>query len=231
LTFRGAGSSRDYRVARPAGGSDNARDRVNQGSAMQALGKNRLEGFSDGVIAIIITIMVLELKVPRDPSPASLLELAPLFVSYAMSFLVVAILWVNHHHLLHTLEHATGRMLWLNNHLLFWLSLVPFTTAYIGENHLAPLPVALYGLVLFCSGVAFDLLRRAIAAGQTGDPVLSDVHRRSNRRNALTASLYLAAVPLAWLSIWISLFIYVLVPIMYFMPGRTIERLSAQPSA
>jgi uncharacterized membrane protein len=198
---------------------------------MHALGKNRLEGFSDGVVAIIVTIMVLELKVPHDPSPQALLQLAPLFVSYAMSFLVVAIIWVNHHHLLHTLAHATGRILWLNNHLLFWLSLVPFTTAYIGENHLAPLPVALYGLILFCSGVAFDLLRRAIASGQSDDPVLSGVHHRSNRRNALTASLYLAAVPLAWVSVWLSLFIYVLVPIVYFMPGRTIERLSAQPSA
>jgi uncharacterized membrane protein len=198
---------------------------------MQALGKNRLEGFSDGVVAIIVTIMVLELKVPRDPSAPALLQLAPLFVSYAMSFLVVAIIWVNHHHLLHTLDQATGRILWLNNHVLFWLSLVPFTTAYIGENHLAPLPVALYGFVLFCSGVAFDLLRRAIAAGQTGDPVLSAVHRRSNARNAFSALLYLSAVPLAWLSVWLSLFIYVLVPVVYFMPGRTIERLSAQPTA
>jgi uncharacterized membrane protein len=198
---------------------------------MQALGKNRLEGFSDGVVAIVVTIMVLELKVPHDPSPQALLQLAPVFASYAMSFLVVAILWVNHHHLLHTLAHPIGRILWLNNHLLFWLSLVPFTTAYIGENHLAALPVALYGFVLFCSGVAFDLLRRAIAAEQAGEPLLAEVHRRSNRRNALTASLYLAAVPLAWWSVWLSLFIYVLVPVVYFMPGRTIERLSAQPSA
>jgi uncharacterized membrane protein len=194
---------------------------------MQAIGKSRLEAFSDGVVAIIVTIMVLELKVPHDPSPQALLRLTPLFLSYALSFLVVAILWVNHHHLLHTATQASGRILWLNNHLLFWLSLIPFTTAYIGENHLAPLPVALYGLVLFLCGCAFDLLRRAIAGQHGQDAALAAVHRRSNLRNALSALLYLAAVPLAWVSVWLSLFVYVLVPVMYFMPGRTIERLAA----
>src|SRR6185369_5530099 len=150
---------------------------------MHALGKNRLEGFSDGVVAIIITIMVLELKVPRDASAQALLQLTPVFLSYALSFLVVAIIWVNHHHLLHTLEHVTGRILWLNNHLLFWLSLVPFTTGFMGENHLAPLAVALYGLVLFFSGVAFDLLRREIARQQADDPELVTLHLRSDRTN------------------------------------------------
>jgi uncharacterized membrane protein len=193
---------------------------------MHALGKNRIEAFSDGVVAIIVTIMVLELKVPHDPSPAALLQLAPVFSSYALSFLVVAIVWVNHHHLLHTLGAVTGRILWLNNHLLFWLSLIPFTTAYIGENHLAPLPVALYGLVLCLSGMAFDLLRREIAHEHADDPVLGPVHRRSNRTNAISAGLYLLAVPLAWVSVWLSVAIYLLVPALYFMPGRTIERLS-----
>ncbi|HWI79634.1 MAG TPA: TMEM175 family protein [Ramlibacter sp.] len=194
---------------------------------MHALGKNRLEGFSDGVIAIIITIMVLELKVPHDASPASLLPLLPVFLSYVLSFVVVAIIWVNHHHLLHTLGQVTGRILWLNNHLLFWLSLVPFITGYMGENHLAPLAVALYGLVLFCSGVAFDLLRREIARHQTADAALTSLHRRSNRTNAITASLYLASVPLAWVSVWLSVAIFLLVPIVYFMPGRTIEKLAS----
>jgi uncharacterized membrane protein len=200
---------------------------------MRALGKNRLEAFSDGVVAIIVTIMVLELKVPHDPSPAALVALTPIFLSYALSFLVVAILWVNHHHLLHTAVRVDGRLLWLNNHVLFWLSLVPFTTGYIGENALAPLPVALYGLVLFFCGCAFDLLRRAIAAQTADDPVLSAVHHRSNRRNAASAFLYLASVPLAWVSVWLSLFIFVLVPVLYFMPGRTIESLArdAQPAA
>ena len=198
---------------------------------MHALGKNRLEGFSDGVVAIIITIMVLELKVPRDPSAQALLQLTPVFLSYALSFLVVAIIWVNHHHLLHTLAHVSGRILWLNNHLLFWLSLVPFTTGYMGENHLAPLPVALYGLVLFFAGAAFDLLRRVIAKGQADDPALAALHRRSDRTNAIGAFLYLASVPLAWVSVWLSVFIFLLVPVVYFMPGRTIEKLAVQNRA
>jgi uncharacterized membrane protein len=203
---------------------------VNRETAMR-IGKNRLEGFSDGVVAIIVTIMVLELKVPHDASPQALLQLTPAFLSYALSFLVVAIIWVNHHHLLHTLSSVTGRLLWLNNHLLFWLSLVPFTTAYMGENHLAPLPVALYGLVLFFSGAAFDMLRRTIALEQANDPVMAAVHRRSNRTNAISASLYLVSVPLAWVSVWLSVFIFVLVPFVYFMPGRTIEKLAVQDGA
>jgi uncharacterized membrane protein len=195
---------------------------------MQTLGKNRLEAFSDGVVAIIITIMVLELKVPHDTSFAGLLALTPLFLSYALSFVVVAILWVNHHHLVHTARQVSGRILWLNNHLLFWLSLVPFTTGSMGENHLASLPVSLYGLVLFFCGVAFDLLRREIAHQQVDDATLSMVHRRSNWRNAASALLYLAAVPLAWVSVWLSVAIYLLVPLVYFMPGRTIERLATE---
>jgi len=195
---------------------------------MQTLGKNRLEAFSDGVVAIIITIMVLELKVPHDTSFAGLLALTPLFLSYALSFVVVAILWVNHHHLVHTATQVSGRILWLNNHLLFWLSLVPFTTGYMGENHLAPLPVSLYGLVLFFCGVAFDLLRREIARQQVDDATLSMVHRRSNRRNAASALMYLLAVPLAWVSVWLSVAIYLLIPLVYFMPGRTIERLATE---
>ena len=194
------------------------------------MGKGTIEAFSDGVVAIIITIMVLELKVPHDTTLDGLLRLTPVFLSYVLSFVVVAILWVNHHHLVHTVERANGRVLWLNNHLLFWLSLVPFTTAYMGENHLAPLPVALYGLVMFFSGVAFDLLRREIAHGSDVDPALALVHRRSNWRNALAAALYLASAPLAWVSVWISVSIYVLVPMIYFMPGRTIERLAVQGS-
>jgi uncharacterized membrane protein len=200
---------------------------------MHALGKSRLEAFSDGVVAIIITIMVLELKVPHDASPRALAALAPVFLSYGLSFVVVAIVWVNHHHLLHTAVRVDGRLLWFNNHLLFWMSLVPFTTGYIGENLFAPLPVALYGLVLFFCGVAFDLLRRCIAAQTADDAVLTAVHRRSNRRNAASMLLYLASVPLAWVSVWLSLSIFALVPILYFMPGRTIESLArdAQPVA
>jgi uncharacterized membrane protein len=196
---------------------------------MHALGKNRLEGFSDGVVAIIITIMVLELKVPHGTSPEALVPLVPVFLSYALSFLVVAIIWVNHHHLVHTLGQVTGRILWLNNHLLFWLSLVPFTTAYMGENHLAPLAVALYGTVMFFSGVAFDLLRRAVARDQAHDSAMVALHRRANRTNAISAAFYLASVPLAWVSVWLAVFIFLLVPLVYFMPGRTIEKLAVLP--
>jgi uncharacterized membrane protein len=131
----------------------------------------------------------------------------------------------------HTVDHVDGRILWLNNHLLFWLSLVPFTTGFMGENHLAPLPVALYGFVLCCSGVAFDLLRRAIALQHVADVELSAVHRRSNRTNMITAALYLLSVPLAWVSVWLSVFIFLLVPVVYFMPGRTIEKLAERGGA
>ena len=160
--------------------------------------KDRLLAFSDGVIAIIITIMVLELRPPHEATWAALLELAPKFLSYVLSFIYIGIYWNNHHHFWHAAKSVNGGILWANMGLLFCLSLVPFTTGYLGENHLAPLPVALYGLVLFLSGVAFDLLRREIARQQSDDPALSEVHRRSNLRNAVTASLYLASVPLAW---------------------------------
>ena len=187
---------------------------------------NRIEAFSDGVIAIIVTIMVLELKVPHDVSVAGLVPLAPVFLSYVLSFIVVGIFWVNHHHLLHVTQRVTGRVLWLNIHMLFWLSLVPFVTAFLGENHAAALSVALYGLVMAACGIAFDLLRRSIAVQHRDDAMLSAIHRRSNRKNAVSASMYLAAAPLAYVSVWISLTIFVLIPVLYFMPGPGIERLS-----
>ena len=189
------------------------------------MGKGRIEAFSDAVIAVIITIMVLEMKVPHGESLESLKPLVPVFLSYVLSFVYVGIYWNNHHHMLHAAK-VSGKVLWANLHLLFWLSLVPFTTAYIGENHLAPLPVALYGLELCLAGCAFDLLRREIARDQAGDPAMAALHRRSSRINALSALLYLAAAPLAWVSVWLSVFIYVLVPVMYFMP-RNIEKMAA----
>jgi uncharacterized membrane protein len=185
---------------------------------------NRIEAFTDGVVAIIITIMVLELKVPHDPTPAALLGLLPVLLSYVLSFVAVAIFWVNHHHLLHVTGQVTGRILWLNNHLLFWLSLLPFVTGFLGENHAAPLSVALYGVVMGCCGIAFDLLRRAIAVQHRDDEYLTSIHRRSNRKNAISAFMYLGASPLAYLSVWIPLSIFVLIPALYFMPGPGIER-------
>jgi uncharacterized membrane protein len=161
------------------------------------MGTTRLEAFSDGVIAIIITIMVLELKVPHDTAEAALLRLAPVFLSYVLSFIVVAIFWVNHHHLLHITKHVNGKVLWLNVHLLFWLSLIPFTTGYMGENHLAPLAVALYGVNMTACAIAFDLLRRGISTQHAHTPALVDMHARASRKNLLGMALYVATVPLA----------------------------------
>ena len=192
------------------------------------MGTHRLEAFSDGVIAIIITIMVLELKVPHDTDVAALARLAPVFLSYALSFVVVAIYWVNHHHLLHITRHATGKVLWLNIHWLFWLSLVPFSTGYMGENHLAPLAVALYGFNMMASGIAFDLLRNGISTEHADTPALMQMHRRARRKNALGMGLYAATMGLAYVSVWVSIGLFILIPAMYFMPGRTIEKLSKQ---
>jgi uncharacterized membrane protein len=197
----------------------------------EPLGTNRLEAFSDGVIAVIITIMVLELKVPHGSSPEILLRLTPVFLSYVLSLVVIAILWVNHHHLLHITERATGRILWLNMHFLFWLSLIPFSTGFMGENHLAPLAVAVYGFNMAASGAAYDLLRDAISEQHSEHALLAAMHRRARRKNWLSVALYGAAVPLAYVSIWVSVLIFVLIPALYFMPGRTIEKLSGGNTA
>jgi uncharacterized membrane protein len=190
------------------------------------MGTQRLEAFSDGVIAIIITIMVLELKVPHDQSIAALVHLAPVFLSYVLSFVVVAIFWVNHHHLLHITKHVTGKVLWLNIHLLFWLSLIPFSTGYMGENHLAPLAVAIYGVNMTCCGIAYDLLRGGISVQHADAPALAAMHQRARRKNLVTIVVYAASVPLAFVSVWASIAIFVLIPAIYFMPGRTIEAMS-----
>jgi TMEM175 potassium channel family protein len=181
---------------------------------------NRLEAFSDGVIAIIITIMVLELKVPRDTTLTSLLNIAPQFFSYLLSFLVVAIMWVNHHHLLHAAGHADARLLWSNNNLLFWMSLVPFGTAYMGNHPRDPRAVALYAAILsFCS-LAFAFLRVAIAHHHRDNPEMHFYHRRVQRKNLFSLLLYVVSVPLAFIDVRISFFIFVFVPLSYFLPER-----------
>ena len=190
------------------------------------MNKSRLEAFSDGVIAIIITIMVLELKVPHPFTLENLQALSPVFLSYVLSFVVVAIVWVNHHHLMSTARTPTGRILWLNNHMLFWLSLIPFSTGGMGENHLTPLAVTVYSLNLAASAVAYDLLRRGVAAQQRDAPELTKMHARAGRKNAMSIVLYLAAAPLAYVSVWLSMAIFVSMIAVYFMPGPTIERLS-----
>ena len=172
---------------------------------------NRLEAFSDGVIAVIITIMVLELKVPSDTTLTSLRSLAPQFLTYLLSFLVVAIMWVNHHHLLHSARGADARLLWSNNTLLFWMSLVPFVTAYLGNNHRDPRAVALYGVVLSLCSVSFLLLRSAIVQHHRGDPGLVRYHRRIQFKNLYFVLLYIASVPLAFVDVRIAFFIFVFI--------------------
>ena len=184
------------------------------------MGTNRLEAFSDGVIAVIITIMVLELKVPRDTTLTSLRSLAPQFFSYLLSFLVVAIMWVNHHHMLHSARRADARLLWSNNALLFWMSLVPFVTAYMGNNPKDPRAVALYGAVLsFCS-VSFALLRWAIIEHNRGNSEMLRNQRSIALKNVSSLALYVASIPLAFIDVRVSFFIFVFVALSYFLPDR-----------
>ena len=191
---------------------------------------NRLEAFSDGVIAIIITIMVLELKVPHavegswhTAGLADLKPLLPVFLSYILSFLYVGIYWNNHHHLFHTTKHVTGGVLWANLHLLFWLSLFPFTTGWMGENHFAPTPTAIYGVVLLLAGVAYFILQHAIIAGQGTGSVLATAIGR-DRKGKLSLVTYLATIPLAFVSPWIAMGLYAGVAVVWLVPDRRIER-------
>lgn len=182
------------------------------------MGTNRLEAFSDGVIAVIITIMVLELKAPEQPTRQALLALLPMFLIYALSFLAVAIMWVNHHHLLQMARRADGALLWANNNLLFWMSLVPLVTAYLGRNHAAPLAVAVYGSVMTCIAISFQLLPTALLRHQEYG---SRAHRRLSRyrnKGMLSMALYAAAVPLAFVSVPVSIGIFVTIPLTYFLP-------------
>jgi len=191
---------------------------------------DRIEAFSDGVIAVIITIMVLEMKVPHDTTLTSLLSIAPQFLSYLLSFLVVAIMWVNHHHLLHAARHADARLLWSNNNLLFWMSLLPFATAYMGNNYRDPRAVALYGAILFLCGLAFSILRAAIANHHRGNPEMVAYHRRSQAKNLFSISIYAASVPLAFIDVRISFFIYAFVALSYFLPERKLAESGAHSS-
>ena len=184
------------------------------------MGTNRIEAFSDGVIAVTITIMVLELKVPRDTTLTSLHSIPPQFLAYLLSFLIVAIMWVNNHHLLHAARHADARLLWSNNNLLFWMSLVPFVTAYMGNNHRDPRAVALYGLVMFMCGSAFAILRAAISAHHRDNADMVLYHRRTQMKNVFSATLYAASIPLAFYDVRISFFIFAFVALSYFLPER-----------
>ncbi|MEP7364393.1 MAG: TMEM175 family protein [Acidobacteriota bacterium] len=189
--------------------------------------KNRLEAFSDGVMAIIITIMVLELKVPHGADWAALKPLVPIFLSYVLSFLYVGIYWNNHHHLCHSANTVSAGILWANLHLLFWLSLFPFSTAWIGENHVAALPVAAYGFVLLMAALAYFLLQRAILAKEGRNSVLAEA-LGSDWKGKLSPALYLCAIPLAFVNPWIASGIYIFVALLWLIPDRRIERVLAK---
>ena len=185
--------------------------------------KNRLEAFSDGVLAIIITIMVLELKVPHGDGFAALKPLLPVFLSYVLSFLYVGIYWNNHHHLLHSTRHVSAGILWANLHLLFWLSLFPFATGWVGENHFAAMPTAAYGVVLFMAGVAYFILQFAIIARHGPQSLLAKALGR-DFKGKFSVVLYFAAISLAFVNPWISNALYVLVALWWLIPDRRIER-------
>ena len=187
------------------------------------MGKDRLAAFSDGVIAIIITIMVLELKVPHGADWAALRGVAPNFVSYVLSFVYLAIYWNNHHHLLHTVTRVDGLILWANSHLLFWLSLVPAATGWMGENFLAPLPTAVYGAILLMPAIAYYVLQKAIVHQQGRHSVLASA-LGSDFKGKISPLLYAAAVALAFVDAWLSIAIYALVAVMWLIPDRRIEK-------
>ena len=180
----------------------------------------RLEAFSDGVIAIIVTIMVLQLQAPAQPTWPALLKVSPIFISYGLSFLVVAIMWVNHHHLIHAVHKVTARLLWSNLNLLFWMSLVPFVTDFLGRNYRQPMAVALYGLDLAFCGASFGILRTELVRQDGQDEAMSAYHARVQRKNRFSAGLYLLSVPLAYVSVYASFFIFVLIPATYFLPEK-----------
>ena len=193
------------------------------------MGRDRLTAFSDGVIAVIITIMVLELKVPHGADWNALRGLAPIFLSYVLSFVYVAIYWNNHHHFLHTVTRVSGPILWANNHLLFWISLIPFSAGWMSENDFAPLPTAVYGVSLLMPGLAWLLLQNAITRKHGTESVLAKALGR-DLKGKISPALYVAAIVLAFVSPWISLAIYALVALIWLMPVRRIEHaIAAEP--
>jgi len=186
------------------------------------MGKDRLAAFSDGVIAILITIMVLELRLPHGSDWQALIDVAPSFLTYVMSFIYLAIYWNNHHHLLHTVSRVDGLILWANSHLLFWLSLVPAATAWLGQNLPAPVPVAVYGVVVFMPAIAYYLLQKAILHRHGRHSVLAEALGR-DLKGKVSPVLYAAAIALAFVYPWLSIAIYVLVTLMWLVPDRRIE--------
>jgi len=187
------------------------------------MGKNRLEAFSDGVLAIIITIMVLEIKVPHGAEWSTLSSLIPIFLSYVLSFIYLGIYWNNHHHMLHTCKKVTGSILWTNLHLLFWLSLIPFATGWMGENHFEQTPTALYGVILFCAGFAYWLLQASIIRSQGADSLLKKAIG-NDWKGKLSPILYALAIFFSFWTTWPALTIYILVAVIWLVPDKRIER-------
>ncbi len=190
------------------------------------IGKTRLEAFSDGVLAIVITIMVLELKVPHGNTIDSLAPLVPVFFSYALSFLYVGIYWNNHHHMLHATRHISGGVMWANLHLLFWLSLLPFVTGWAGENHFAALPMAMYGVVLLMAAIAYWMLQQQIIRHEGAESLLRKAIGR-DLKGKLSPLIYIIAIAAVLVSPWISAVLYVLVALIWLVPDRRIERAAA----
>jgi uncharacterized membrane protein len=194
------------------------------------MGKNRLEAFSDGVIAVIITILVLELKVPHGGTFDVLLPLWPVFMSYVLSFIYVGIYWNNHHHMLHAAKEVSGGVLWANLHLLFWLSLIPFVTAWMGENHFETGPTAAYGFVLFMCSIAYLLLARALIAKHPKNATLAEA-LGDDRKGKLSCVLYLVGVALSWFAAWLGFIVYAAVAVVWLIPDRRIEDKVAEETA
>lgn len=194
------------------------------------MGKSRLEAFSDGVIAIIITIMVLELKAPEGANWQALEPLLPKFMSYILSFIFIGIYWNNHHHLMHLVKQISAGIMWANLNLLFWLSLVPFTTAWVGENHFEPFPVALYATLFDLCGVAYTILQITIERCHKEDTGLKDIMQRQKGRGMGSLFLYTAAIPLAYVNTWISGILFIMVAAMWIIPDKKIETLVSNKS-
>ncbi len=190
------------------------------------MGKGRLEAFSDGVLAIIITIMVLELKVPHGQDWVSLKPLIPVFLGYVLSFIYIGIYWNNHHHLLHSVQTVDGRILWANLHLLFWLSLVPFVTGWMGENHFTPIPTALYGVVLLAAGVAYYILVRVLLKRHGAESLLAKAVGK-DFKGVISVLIYAVAIALAFVSSWLAGALYIVVAIIWLVPDRRIEKVLA----
>jgi uncharacterized membrane protein len=187
------------------------------------MGKSRLEAFSDGVLAIIITIMVLELRPPHETSVAALGAMLPIFVSYLLSFIYIGIYWNNHHHLFTLVKHVSGGVLWANLHLLFWLSLIPFVTAWMGEHHHESLPAAAYGIVLLCSGLAFTILSRVLVKIHSKNSSLAQAIGY-DMKGISSVVAYAIAIPLSFVHAWLGYLLYALVAMLWLVPDRRIEK-------